>query len=95
MAPTTSSSRGVRLRDSFPDDSVGYDVKCDVWSMGVILYIMLCGFPPFYNENLPKLFEHIMKKPHDFPSPEWDPISAEGKDLIVSTPPIPSEIHHL
>merc|ERR1719181_929942 len=50
--------------------------------MGVILYIMLCGFPPFYNDNIGKLFEHIMKKPHDYPSPEWDPISAEGKDLI-------------
>ncbi len=60
----------------------GYGVKCDIWSMGVILYIMLCGFPPFYNENLPKLFEHIMKKPHDFPSPEWDPISPEAKDLL-------------
>lgn len=34
------------------------------------------------DEQMPKLFEHIMKKPHDFPSPEWDAISPEAKDLV-------------
>jgi len=62
--------------------NVGYGVSCDIWSMGIILYIMLCGFPPFYNESMPKLFDDIMKKPHEYPSPEWDPISDDAKDLL-------------
>jgi len=54
----------------------------DLWSAGVILYILLCGFPPFYEEELPALFEQILAARYDFPSPWWDPISAEAKDLV-------------
>ena len=39
----------------------GYDQQCDVWSFGVIVYILLCGFPPFYEEELPALFDQILK----------------------------------
>lgn len=38
-----------------------YDASCDMWSVGVILYILLCGFPPFYEEELPALFDQILK----------------------------------
>ena len=61
----------------------GYDkTAVDMWSVGVILYILLCGFPPFYEEELPALFDSILKARYDFPSPFWDNISAGAKDLV-------------
>ena len=59
-----------------------YNESCDYWSIGVVLYILLCGFPPFYDESNQKLFTKIKKADYDFPSPYWDHISDEGKDLI-------------
>jgi serine/threonine protein kinase len=53
-----------------------------MWSVGVILYILLCGFPPFYEEEMPALFKQIMSGRFDFPSPWWDNISADAKDLV-------------
>ena len=53
-----------------------------MWSVGVILYILLCGFPPFYEEEMPALFKQIMSGRYDFPSPWWDNISADAKDLV-------------
>jgi len=60
----------------------GYDKTVDIWSVGVIMYILLCGFPPFYEENTALLFEQIMRGQFDFPSPYWDSVSALAKDLI-------------
>jgi calcium/calmodulin-dependent protein kinase I len=60
----------------------GYGASVDVWSIGITLYILLCGFPPFYNEDNAQLFEEIKKGEFDFPSPYWDDISDMAKDLI-------------
>ncbi|CAD8087970.1 unnamed protein product [Paramecium sonneborni] len=60
----------------------GYSEAIDFWSVGVILYIMLCGFPPFYDEDNDKLFKIIKTGQFSFPSPYWDSISNEAKDLI-------------
>jgi len=59
-----------------------YDNSVDVWSIGVITYILLCGFPPFYGSNDQQIFEKILKAEYDFPSPDWDGISQEAKDFI-------------
>uniref|UniRef100_A0A6B2LC64 Protein kinase domain-containing protein n=1 Tax=Arcella intermedia TaxID=1963864 RepID=A0A6B2LC64_9EUKA len=59
-----------------------YDNSVDIWSIGVITYILLCGFPPFYGNTDQQIFEKILKVDYDFPSPDWDNISAEAKQFI-------------
>lgn len=60
----------------------GYGKQVDMWSVGVIIYILLCGFPPFYAENDAEMFEAIKAASYDFPSPYWDRISDSAKDLV-------------
>lgn len=59
-----------------------YGKAVDVWSIGVISYILLCGYPPFYDENDANLFAQILKGEFEFDSPYWDDISEEAKDFI-------------
>ncbi len=60
-----------------------YDEKCDVWSMGVILYILICGAPPFYGPNDLAILESVKKGKYEFDLPVWKHISSECKDLIT------------
>ncbi|CAD8141063.1 unnamed protein product [Paramecium octaurelia] len=59
-----------------------YDQKCDVWSCGVILFIMLCGYPPFNGQNQQELYQRIQSGIFSFDEPEWEDISADAKNLI-------------
>jgi serine/threonine protein kinase len=63
-------------------DSSGYGREVDLWSSGVVLYVMLCGFTPFYDEDLSKVLNSILRGEYDFPQPYWDNISQDAMDLI-------------
>lgn len=55
-----------------------YDNSVDIWSVGVIAYVLLCGFPPFYGRDEQEVFSKILKAEYSFPSPDWDDISKDG-----------------
>lgn len=59
-----------------------YNEKCDVWSAGVILYILFCGYPPFYGENNKQILEEVKKGKLDFSSVEWSNKSHQATDII-------------
>ncbi|GAM28300.1 hypothetical protein SAMD00019534_114760, partial [Acytostelium subglobosum LB1] len=59
-----------------------YSEAVDMWSVGVIAYILLCGFPPFYCDDIRKLFESILAASYDFPEQYWKNISKEAKHFI-------------
>ena len=61
-----------------------YDEKCDIWACGIILYIMLCGKPPFYSSDEEELKKKICNMKYNFNYSEFDVVSKDAKDIIKS-----------
>lgn len=61
-----------------------YDQQCDVWSLGVLLYVILAGYPPFYGESQHEIFRKITHGVYDYEREEWNDVSKEARGLIDS-----------
>ncbi|CAO3647880.1 unnamed protein product [Cunninghamella echinulata] len=62
-----------------------YSKSVDMWALGCVLYTMLCGFPPFFDEDISDLTQKVAKGQYEFLSPWWDVVSDSAKDLITHT----------
>jgi len=59
-----------------------YDEKCDIWGVGVLLYIILVGYPPFFGNTDREILKRVRLYQYDFDRPEWEKVSDHAKDLI-------------
>jgi len=68
----------------FKNSPEGYDEKCDIWSTGVLAYILLCGYPPFHADSRAKMFRKVAEAKYTFhKGTVWDNISQEAKDFVT------------
>ena len=61
-----------------------YSFPCDMWSLGVICYILLCGYPPFYGDDDTEIFARVQAASYDFATEEWEAVSQEAKRFVSS-----------
>ncbi|CAK0733939.1 hypothetical protein CVIRNUC_000358 [Coccomyxa viridis] len=59
-----------------------YGVEADMWSLGVMLYILLSGLPPFWGDDESQIFKSVLRAELDFVTPPWPKISAAAKDCV-------------
>lgn len=59
-----------------------YDKRCDVWSLGVILFVFLCGYPPFEGDNNKEIFKNVLKQDLTFDPADWSNVSPEATNLV-------------
>lgn len=62
--------------------SGNYESSCDVWSLGVMLFVFLCGYHPFEGDDNKEIFRNVLKSPLEFEPTDWSSISDEAKDLV-------------
>lgn len=77
---TPCGTPGYVAPEIFQPDA--YGVEVDVWSLGVILFILLSGYPPFYDDDQSKMFRLICQGEYKFASPYWDTVSESSKNVI-------------
>ncbi|KAK6306755.1 hypothetical protein J4Q44_G00236800 [Coregonus suidteri] len=87
--PTSATPYTYNKVSNYPTSPTPYtyNKSCDLWSIGVIIYVMLCGYPPFYSKHhsrtIPKdMRKKIMTASFDFPEDEWSQISEMAKDIV-------------
>lgn len=73
------NTRKISFKNRF---LINYREAVDMWSAGVVLYTMLCGYQPFQSETVEDLIEQIKEAKYEFHSDPWDDISSQAKDLI-------------
>ena len=64
------------------EDVAGYRHEVDMWAIGVIMFTLLCGAPPFWHRKQMQMLRMIMQANYSFGTPEWDDISQPPKDLV-------------
>jgi calcium/calmodulin-dependent protein kinase I len=73
---------GDPVKEGCEDPNHHYGPPCDLWSAGIVLYMLLSGMPPFYDKSEPRLLRSIISGKFSFKDPVWEPVSGEAKDLI-------------
>ncbi|KAF1774580.1 Calcium/calmodulin-dependent/calcium-dependent protein kinase [Phytophthora cactorum] len=81
--PMNGSRRGTALCCPRSGTGEPYGAEVDCWSLGVILFILLCGYPPFPGANHATVLDKVVKAEYKFEAPYWDEVSDEAKDLVT------------
>lgn len=82
MLQTACGTPGYVAPEILGSKEAPYDKRVDVWSLGIVAYILLCGYPPFREKTQKALFARIRKAQYEFDSPWWDPVSDAAKDFV-------------
>ena len=62
--------------------SGNYGIECDMWSLGCLLYCLLCGYPPFYGDDNDQILKMVLDGKFVYDDEEWENVSKSAKDLV-------------